>query len=80
MNVLPLQVTRQAPQAALKEYNQARAKWDKRDVEIARIYRQIARGNVGDVKRYNLRRLESFIDAIVGKRLTYAALIAKVGV
>ena len=24
-------------------------------------------------------RLESFIDAIVGKRLTYAALIAKVG-
>jgi hypothetical protein len=45
MNVQPLQVTRQAAQAALKEYNQARAKWDKRDVEIARIYRQIARGN-----------------------------------
>ena len=31
------------------------------------------------VKRHTLRRLESFIDAIVGKRLTYAALIAKVG-
>ena len=26
-----------------------------------------------------MRRLESFIDAIVGKRLTYAALIGKVG-
>lgn len=30
------------------------------------------------VKRHTMRRLESFIDAIVGKRLTYAALIAKV--
>ena len=35
--------------------------------------------NEGDVKRHTMRRLESFIDAIVGKRLTYAALIAKVG-
>ena len=32
--------------------------------------------NEGDVKRHTLRRLESFIDAIVGKRLTYARLIA----
>ncbi len=35
--------------------------------------------NEGDVKRHTLRRLESFIDAIAGKRLTYARLIAKVG-
>lgn len=32
--------------------------------------------NEGDVKRHTLRRLESFVDAIVGKRLTYASLIA----
>ncbi len=32
--------------------------------------------NEGDVKRHTMRRLESFIDAIVGKRLTYARLIA----
>ncbi len=32
--------------------------------------------NEGDVKRHTLRRLDSFIDAIVGKRLTYARLIA----
>jgi transposase-like protein len=32
--------------------------------------------NEGDVKRHTLRRLESFVDAIVGKRLTYANLIA----
>jgi transposase-like protein len=32
--------------------------------------------NEGDVKRHTLRRLESFVDAIVGKRLTYATLIA----
>lgn len=35
--------------------------------------------NEGDVKRHTMRRLESFIDAIVGKRLTYERLIAKVG-
>jgi len=32
--------------------------------------------NEGDVKRHTLRRLESFVDAIVGKRLTYQRLIA----
>jgi hypothetical protein len=32
-----------------------------------------------DCRPHAKRRLESFIDAIVGKRLTYAALIAKVG-
>ena len=32
--------------------------------------------NDGDVKRHALRRLESFVDAIVGKRLTYQRLIA----
>ena len=32
--------------------------------------------NEGDVKPHTLRRLESFVDAIVGKRLTYATLIA----
>jgi ISXO2-like transposase domain len=31
--------------------------------------------NEGDVKRHTLRRLDSFIDAIVGKRLTYKRLI-----
>ena len=34
--------------------------------------------NEGDVKRHTLERLNSFVDAIVGKRLTYARLIAKV--
>ncbi len=34
--------------------------------------------NEGDVKRHTLERLDSFIDAIVGKRLTYARLIAEV--
>src|ERR1017187_7871292 len=34
--------------------------------------------NEGDVKRHTLKRLDSFIDAIVGKRLTYARLIAEV--
>jgi transposase-like protein len=34
--------------------------------------------NEGDVKRHTMRRLESFIDAIVGKRLTYERLIAEV--
>ena len=31
-----------------------------------------------DVARHTFERLDSFIDAIVGKRLTYARLIAKV--
>jgi len=34
--------------------------------------------NEGDVKRHTLLRLDSFIDAIVGKRLTYNRLIGKV--
>ncbi len=34
--------------------------------------------NEGNVKRHSLERLGSFVDAIVGKRLTYARLIAKV--
>ena len=34
--------------------------------------------NEGNVKRHSLERLASFVDAIVGKRLTYARLIAKV--
>ena len=34
--------------------------------------------NDGNVKVHTLARLDSFIDAIVGKRLTYARLIAKV--
>jgi len=34
--------------------------------------------NEGDVKRHTLERLDSFIDVIVGKRLTYARLIAVV--
>jgi transposase-like protein len=36
--------------------------------------------NAGDVKRHTLLRLDSFIDAIVGKRLTYKRLIAPVEV
>lgn len=36
--------------------------------------------NEGDVKRHTLQRLDSFIDAVVGKRLTYARLIAPTGV
>jgi transposase-like protein len=34
--------------------------------------------NEGNVARHTLQRLDSFVDAIVGKRLTYARLIAKV--
>lgn len=34
--------------------------------------------NEGDVKRHTVQRLDSFIDAIVGKRLTYKRLIAVV--
>ena len=32
----------------------------------------------GNVKRHSLERLASFVDAVVGKRLTYARLIAAV--
>ena len=32
--------------------------------------------NDGDVKRHTLARLDSFVDAVVGKRLTYRGLIA----
>jgi ISXO2-like transposase domain len=32
--------------------------------------------NEGDVKRHTLERLDSFISAVAGKRLTYARLIA----
>jgi transposase-like protein len=31
--------------------------------------------NAGDVKRHTLQRLDSFVDAVAGKRLTYADLI-----
>ena len=34
--------------------------------------------NEGDVKRHTLARLDSFIDAIAGKRLTYKQLTAGV--
>ena len=55
-------------------------------MRIAEILREPAgnqayyrRREVGDVKRHTMRRLDSFIDAIAGKRLTYERLIAKVG-
>jgi len=32
--------------------------------------------NEGDVKRHTLKRLDSFVDAIVGKRITYKDLTA----
>lgn len=32
--------------------------------------------NEGDVKRHTLERLDSFVDAITGKRLTYKELTA----
>jgi len=32
--------------------------------------------NEGNVKRHSLERLDSFIDAVVGKRITYAEVIA----
>lgn len=46
MNVLALgtSVTQSAAYAALKEYKANRAKWDKLDMEIARVYRAIANG------------------------------------
>jgi hypothetical protein len=44
MNVQPLSVTREQATAALREYKAHRNVYDKRDWEIERIYRQIARG------------------------------------
>jgi hypothetical protein len=44
MNVQPLGVTQDAAMNALREYKQHRSVYDKRDWEIERIYRQIARG------------------------------------
>jgi hypothetical protein len=46
---------------------------------LARYVDEFAwRLNEGNVKRHSMERLASFVDAIVGKRLTYARLIAKV--
>ena len=46
---------------------------------LARYVDEFAfRLNEGNVKRHTFERLDSFVDAIVGKRLTYARLIAKV--
>jgi len=44
MNVQPLAVDQQAALAAFREYKASRANWDKLDVEIARVYRAIAKG------------------------------------
>jgi len=44
MTVQPIAVDRLAAQAALKEYKAHRSVYDKRDWEIEKIYRQIARG------------------------------------
>lgn len=44
MNVQPLNVTKAAAAEALLQYKSHRAVYDKRDWEIERIYRQIARG------------------------------------
>ena len=32
--------------------------------------------NAGNVARHTLRRLDSFVDAVVGKRITYAEVTA----
>ncbi len=45
MNVQPLGVTDQDAYSALREYKSHRSTYDKRDWEIERIYRQIAKGN-----------------------------------
>lgn len=46
---------------------------------LARYVDEFAfRLNEGNVKRHTFERLDSFVDAIFGKRLTYARLIAKV--
>lgn len=44
MNVQPLNVTKDQARVALREYKQHRNVYDKRDWEIERIYRQIAKG------------------------------------
>ena len=44
MNVQPLIVTPEQANIALREYKEHRGVYDKRDWEIERIYRQIARG------------------------------------
>lgn len=44
MNVQPLQIDQLAAATALREYKQHRDVYDKRDWEIERIYRAIARG------------------------------------
>ncbi len=46
MNVQPLAVDKDVALEALKEYREHRAKWDKMDAEIARIYRAISKGKV----------------------------------
>jgi transposase-like protein len=44
---------------------------------LGRYVNEVAfRLNEGDVKRHTLDRLDSFVDAVNGKRLTYARLIA----
>ena len=47
--------------------------------ELAKLHRYVDeftfRLNDGDVKRHTIDRLDSFIDAVDGKRLTYARLI-----
>ena len=44
---------------------------------LGRYVSEVAfRLNAGDVKRHTLERLGSFIDAVDGKRLTYARLTA----
>jgi hypothetical protein len=35
--------------------------------------------NEGNVKRHSLQRLDSFVDAVAGRRLTYEKLIASTG-
>lgn len=44
MNIQSLEVSQDAALIALREYKQHRAVYDKRDWEIERIYRQIAKG------------------------------------
>jgi hypothetical protein len=46
MNIQHVNVSKEAAHAALLEYKQHRDRYDKRDWEIERIYRQIAKGNI----------------------------------
>ena len=54
------------------------------EVDAKHLFRYVDefawRLNEGDVKRHTIERLNSFVDATVGKRLTYARLIAPVEV